>query len=423
MTANTLLKQKKEKTETLLRQYIPREKIPWAKKLLDNKLIKVISGPRRAGKSVFSFLLLKDKNFAYVNFDDEDLLNIKNTDEILKGIFEIYKNPEFILFDEIQNLNNWELFVNKLQRRNYRIIVTGSNAKLLSKELATHLTGRHVAIEIFPFSFKEFLQAKNFSFTKQEINLPEVKGQMLNLLKDYLQKGGFPEIISENMNADIYLKTLYDSLLLKDIIKRYNIRFSQKLYDLARYIINNFASEVSFNKLKNILSFNSVHTIQNYIQYLEETFLFFLLERYSPKTKEQLKSPQKAYIVDNGYIHAIASMSSTNTGKLLENMVFYELLKAGYKPNQNIFYYKTRNGKEVDFILKDGLKIISLFQVCYELNIDTEKRELNSLIEASEELRCNNLNILTWDTERIIKIKKKQIKILPVWKLLLGGFK
>ena len=278
MTANTLLKQKKEKTETLLRQYIPREKIPWAKKLLDNKLIKVISGPRRAGKSVFSFLLLKDKNFAYVNFDDEDLLNIKNTDEILKGIFEIYKNPEFILFDEIQNLNNWELFVNKLQRRNYRIIVTGSNAKLLSKELATHLTGRHVAIEIFPFSFKEFLQAKNFSFTKQEINLPEVKGQMLNLLKDYLQKGGFPEIISENMNADIYLKTLYDSLLLKDIIKRYNIRFSQKLYDLARYIINNFASEVSFNKLKNILSFNSVHTIQNYIQYLEETFLFFLLE-------------------------------------------------------------------------------------------------------------------------------------------------
>lgn len=412
-------KHKKEKERILSKKYIFREKADSCKKLISNKLVKVITGPRRAGKSTLAFLLLKDKNFAYINFDDERLLRLKNMDDLMEDIFEVYGNPDFLLFDEIQNLKDWELVINRLHRNGHNILVTGSNAKLLSKELSTHLTGRHVPIDIFPFNFREFLLAKNSSFSKDELVLPEVKGKLLNLLDTYLIKGGFPEIVVENIEPDIYLNPLFDSVILKDIIKRYNIRFSQKLTEIARYLLSNFTSELSFNKLKNILSINSVHTIQNYLYYLEETFLFFMLERYSRKMKEQIKSPRKVYIVDNGYMDSLYPSFSPNTGKLMENLVYYELLKKGAKPNLDLFYYKTRNGKEVDFVIKDGIKIKSLIQACYELNIENQKREFSALIEASEELKCKDLKIITWDLEKKVKFKKKTISIIPLWKWLL----
>jgi len=418
MIKNIILQHEKEKETLLSKTYVLREKLSFAKNFLETDLIKVITGPRRAGKSVFASLLLKDKDFAYLNFDDENLLKINNSDEIIKGIFEVYGETKFILFDEIQNFKNWELFVNKLQRRGFNLILTGSNAKLLSKELATSLTGRHIPIEVLPFNFKEFLSAKNFGV--KEINLPETKGKILNYLSEYLKNGGFPEVVVKNLEAKTYLDTLADAILLKDVVKRYKVRFSQKIYDLFLYLVSNFTNEFTFTKLKNNLNFNSVNTVQNYLSYLEEAYLIFSLNRFSFKVKEQIKTAKKVYLVDNGFVLAKSFQFSQDLGKLMENLVFTELIKRGLKVNENIFYYKTRNQKEIDFVIKEGTKIKNLIQVIYQFSdSEIQKRETKSLIEASQELKCDNLTIITWDTEKEEKIKDKKIKITPLWQWLL----
>ena len=420
MIKNTILQHKIEKEKILSENYILREKLDFTKQFLDQDLIKVIMGPRRAGKSIFSFLLLKDKKFAYLNFDDENLLKIENNDDIIKSILEVYSKPDFILFDEIQNLKNWELFVNKLKRRGFNLILTGSNSKLLSKEFGTALTGRHIPIMIYPFSFKEFLIAKNFELDEKYIETPEIKGKLLNYLDKYLKKGSFPEIIIKNIDPKIYLETLFDSILLKDIVKRHSVRLSRKLYDLSYYMISNFSSEFSFTSLKKNLDFNSTKTVQKYIEYLEESYLIFALNKFDFKVKKQIKAKKKCYIVDNGFIQAKSFQLSQNIGKLMENLIFNEILRKDYKLNQDVFYYKTRNNKEIDFVLKKNIKIETLIQVCY--NIDdpkTRKREIDALIEASEELNCNNLLIITWDSRKEEKIKGKKINFIPLWQWLL----
>jgi predicted AAA+ superfamily ATPase len=416
MTKIIIEAHRKEKEEMVSRAYIEREKLSFAKKFLETDLIKVITGPRRAGKSVFATMFLKEKNFAYLNFDDENLIKL-NGDEILKGCFEVYGDVKFFLFDEIQNFNNWELFVNRLQRRGFNITITGSNAKLLSKELSTSLTGRHIPIEILPFSFREFLRAKNFD--PKESNLPENKGKILNYLTEFIKTGGYPEIVVKNLEAKTYLDTLADAVLLKDVVKRYRVKFSQKIYDLFLYLVSNFASEFTFTSLKKNVNFNSVNTVQNYLSYLEEAYLLLSLNRFSYSVKEQIKAAKKCYLVDNGLALAKSFQFSRNIGRAMENLFFTELLKRGLGVNKNIFYYKTRNHKEVDFILKEGTKVKALYQVVWDISSpQTLKREIKSLIEAGEELDCNNLTIITWDEEGETKVKGKKIKLIPLWKWL-----
>lgn len=420
MLKNAVLQQKLEKEKLLAKEYIKRENLDFAAKFLKTDLIKIITGPRRTGKSVFALLLLKNVDFAYINFDDEDFLKVKNNDEILEALFEVYPNAKTIFFDEIQNLNNWEVFVNKLQRRGYNIILTGSNAKLLSRELATNLTGRHINIEVFPFSFTEFLSAKNYNIEKEFINMPENKGQILNYLDEYAKNGGYPEVVVKDLDPREYLETLFDAVLFKDVVKRYKVRFAQKLYELAVYLASNFSGEFSFTKLKNILGFNSTKTLQDYFGYLQETYLFFSLNRFSFKLKEQFKAPRKIYLIDNGFIQAKAFQHSQNTGKLIENLIFIEMLRRNYHPNMNIFSYKTKNNKEIDFVVKEETKVKKLIQACFKLDAaETQKREIKALFEASDELKCRDLEIITWDKEGIEKIKDKEIKYIPLWSWLL----
>ncbi len=419
MIKDTLLQHKAEKERFLPKNYIVRDNSVSAKEFLKNDMIKVITGPRRAGKSVFSFLLLKDENFAYLNFDDEKLLGIKDYDEIIKAIFEVYPGSKFVFFDEIQNLEKWELFVNKLQRRGYNLILTGSNANLLNKELATVLTGRYIPIEILPFSFKEFLQAKNFQVTPEDTKLPEIKGKMSNYLHEYLKNGGFPEVVVKNLDAGLYLETLFDAVLFKDVVKRYGTRFPQRIYDLALYLLSNVCSEFTFTRLRNVLEFRSTSTVQKYLGYLEESYLFFSLNRFSFKMKEQVKTPKKIYTVDNGFILAKAFQTSANNGKLMENLVLREILRNGYRLNETVFYYKTRNGKEIDFVLKEGLEITALVQVCFDVeNIETRNREIKALCEAGEELECNKFLVITWDYDGEEDCKKGKIQYVPLFKWL-----
>lgn len=415
MLKEIVFQHKAEKEKFLSNSYIPREQMPFAQKFLDTSLIKVVVGPRRAGKSVFCFLLLKDKNFAYLNFDDEELLKVKNYDELIKAIYEVYPNAEYFLFDEIQNLDKWELFVNKLQRRNYNLVLTGSNAKLLEKELSSVLTGRYISIEILPFSFREFLKAKNIVVDEEKIALPETKGKILTYLNEYLTTGGFPEVVVKNLDPKVYLETLFDAILFKDVVKRYKVKFSQQISSLATYLISNFCSEFSFTKLRNILGFRSTNTVEKYLGFLEEAYLIFKLDRFSYKLKEQLKTPKKIYVVDNGFVVAKSFQFSKNIGRLIENFVFCELLRKNYNLNRDLFYYKTANGLEVDFVLRRNTKVEKIIQVCYDItDTKAKERELKAIVKASEELNCNNLEVISWDYSGEERFKNKKIKFITL---------
>lgn len=413
--------QKKELERKLQMRLVPRSKISASKKIIENDLIKVILGPRRAGKSIASCLLLKNKSFAYLNLEDDNLqLDRINSIHLLQELFSVYGETRYLFFDEIQNLEKWELLVNKLHREGYNLVLTGSNAKLLSKELATHLTGRHIPLEIMPFDFQEFLTAKNFTFESEKLRDPEYKRRFMALLELYMLNGGYPEVVLKDNFPKEYFDTLYDALLFQDIIKRFKVRHFPLIEDLGTYLLNNAACEFSFRKISHVLQFQNIATLQKYLSYFEEAYIVFILGRYSHKTGERLSLPKKIYVIDNGYIAAKAVQFSENRGKLFENMIFGEFVKKGFKPNHDLFYYKTRNQKEVDFVLRKNLKISSLIQVAYSLDDSkTAIREIKALLEAGQELRCDDLVILTWDQEEIRMVKNKKIKIMPVWKWML----
>lgn len=426
MLKDIVLKQKLKKEELLKSQYVNRTKEPFAKKWLDSNLIKVVLGPRRAGKSVFSLLLLKDRDFMYFDFDDEVLASEGGigTAELMKELHSVYGDIKTVLFDEIQNLPAWELFANRLHREGYNLVLTGSNARLLSMELATHLTGRHMPIELLPFDFKEFLKGKKFEIDPEYKSLPEKHGQLLNLLDQYLLKGGFPEVVVSNLDPVDYLEVLFDSLLFKDVVKRHRVKFSTQISTLGSHLVNNFASLYTFNKLMKSLNLKSVHTVDKYTAYLEEAYLIFSLTRYSPKSRQRINSPKKVYVVDNGFVTAKAIQHSPDKGKLMENLVFTELVKRGAKPNRDLFYYKTRNDREIDFVVKKGTEVTELIQVCYEsINSDVEQRETKALVEASGELNVKKLTVLTWDEKREVEKDGMTILFKPLWEWLLESTK
>ena len=411
-----VLSQKIERNELLGGRYVPREGLKNARENLQSNLIKVIIGPRRAGKSVFSIQMLEGVNFAYLNFDDERLASASDYDEILKAIRQVYGESKVILFDEIQNLPHWELFVNRLHRRGFNIIITGSNAYLLSRELSTHLTGRYVQFRIFPFSFSEFLRAKEFVID-EALELKERQGLLLSHLDHYLDKGGYPEIVVKDLDAKNYLTTLFESILFKDIVKRYNVRYTKMLSDLAHYLITNHSNEFSYTKLKNILEFRSVHTVENYTKYLTEAFLTFSIDRFSFKLKEQMRSPKKVYGYDTGMINAIKFKTGRDIGRLMENLVAVEVMRRGGE----FYYYRSVNGKEVDFVIKRGSKVDELIQVCYDINHHaTRKRELTALAKTGKDLGCGHLIILTWDYEAEEKYSGEKVNFLPLWKWIIG---
>jgi len=419
----TIRKQKAYLEQALSKSYVQRTGFAKAKKLVGTDLIKVVVGPRRAGKSVLSMLLLKDVKFAYLNLDEESLRPIlrdmKSYDELLEEMLSVYGKTNVLLFDEIQNLDRWELFVNKLHREGYNLILTGSNSKLLSMELSTHLTGRHFEIVVLPFNFKEYLDAKGFHANSDSASASH-KGELFFHLENYLLNGGYPEVTAKDLEVKPYLSTLFDSVILKDVVGRYKIRFPQKILTIGSLIINNVGNELSYRKLLVPLDVKSPVTAGKYAGFLEEAYLVFLLNKYSYKTKELFGFVKKAYVVDNGFVAAKAMQFSGNRGKLMENLVFGELVKAGFTPNKDLFYYRTESNKEVDFIVRQGTKVKSLMQVAYDTtSAKAEAREMKALVEASKELDCDELLLITWDEEGERKLSGKKIKLIPLYKWLL----
>ena len=422
MLKATVSKQKQDRDRLLSLPYVERTKEKDAQKLMSSDLIKVILGPRRAGKSVFALMLLKAHNFAYFNFDDESLPGEEkiDLDELLSELKQVYGDTKYILFDEIQNLPNWELFVNRLHRSGYNLVLTGSNASLLSKELATHLTGRHIPIEILPFDFREILKARQHEVSVDKLLLPDEKAKLLGYLTQYMTNGGYPEIVTKDVEPRGYLDVLFDAVLFKDVIKRHKVRFSKQIDNLGSYLINNVSNPYTARKLASVLAFKSDVTVAKYLGYLTEAYLIFSLDRHSTKAGTRLQSPKKTYVVDNGLVTAKAVQHSPDTGKLMENLVFTELVKRGNQTSRELFYYKTRNDREIDFVLKNGYQVIELIQVCYDLtNPDVEQRETKALFEASDELKVKKLTVLTWDEKREVKKDGSVIQLKPLWEWLL----
>ena len=406
----TILNQRAERDELLSRPYQQRHTKYDADELLQNPLIKLITGPRRVGKSVFALLMLQGKNFAYLNFDDNQLLEKWDEDLAMSALDDVYPDYDFMLLDEIQNLPDWDLWVSKLYRRGKNLIITGSNAKMLSSEMATVLTGRYLQIEMLPFSLDETMRWKNISSNREEQT-----AQAIVLADDYMRNGGYPETIPARSITKSYLSTLFDSILLKDVAQRHKVRNTTDLYNLATYLLSNFCNPISANELAGELGLSSVATTKKFCDYLNEPYLFFYLPRFNNKLKLMNKAPKKVYVVDNGFVQSTAFNLSENLGRLLENQVFVELLRRGYIPGQTLFYYRTRNDKEIDFVTRKGAKVEQLIQVCYDMSSEkTRKRELDALAEAAEELHCDNLLVITNSQEEKIEWKRTVILVTSI---------
>lgn len=406
----TIFNQRAERDELLSRPYQQRHTKYEADELLQTPLIKLITGPRRVGKSVFALLMLQGKNFAYLNFDDNQLLEKWDEDLAMSALDDVYPDYDFMLLDEIQNLPDWDLWVSKLYRRGKNLIITGSNANMLSSEMATVLTGRYLQIEMLPFSLEETMSWKNISPDREE-----QAAQAITLADDYMRNGGYPETIPARSITKSYLSTLFDSILLKDVAQRHKVRNTTDLYNLATYLLSNFCNPISANELARELNLSSVATTKKFCDYLNEPYLFFYLPRFNNKLKLMNKAPKKVYVVDNGFVQSTSFNLSENLGRLLENQVFVELLRRGYIPGQTLFYYRTRNDKEIDFVTRKGAKVEQLIQVCYDMTSEkTRKRELDALTEAAEELHCDNLLVITNNQEEITNYKDRKIEITDI---------
>ena len=406
-----VLQQKAERDMLASKDYQTRKEIANTDALLGSNLIKLITGPRRAGKSVFALQMLRGKNYAYLNFDDSSLLSHFDESAVMRALSEVYPGYEYLLLDEIQNLEGWDSWVSSLYRRGVNLLITGSNAKMLSSEMATLLTGRYVETLMLPFSMKETLKYTQINMQPQ---LPAEEAALANAMEDYLKDGGYPEIVRTREIEQSYMGSLFDSIILKDVAKRHKIRKTTELYDLADYLITNYSNPLSFTGIAGDLNLGSVTTVKKFCKYLEDTYLFYLLPRFNHKLKEMKKADRKVYVVDTGFVLARSLELSANTGRQLENMVFVELLRRGYDIKKNeLFYYHTANGKEIDFVTKKGATVDALIQVAYEISKPkTRKREFDALVIASDELKCNNLSLVTWDTDEQVNYKGKDIQII-----------
>jgi uncharacterized protein len=380
---------------------IPRE----TKARIDDGFALIITGIRRCGKSTFlNQILKKQKKGYYLNLEDPrlegfELSDFNKVETIMQGTYG--KNGVYF-FDEIQNVNKWEKFIRYLIDKKDNAIITGSNASLLSKELGTKLTGRHIQLEMFPFSFNEFLDMKK--------GKPSIK-----YFDEYLYKGGFPEYI-KNGNP-LILNELFSDVVIKDIAVRFGVRNTNMLNKIAVYLISHVGKEFSYNAIKKMFKIKSVQSVIDYIFYFENAYLLFTVPRFSYSYKQQQVNPKKVYSIDCGFSYNNTSSFSKDMGKMLENVVFLGLRRKF----KEIFYFQEKN--ECDFVVKEKGKITLAIQVCYDFNQENKEREINGLIAALKKFNLKKGVILTYNQDDKFLIDNKKIIVKPVWKWLSGDVK
>lgn len=386
---------------------------------LKSKLAQVVIGVRRSGKSTLCFNALRTAgvHYAYANFDDERLeeLETKDLDNVLQTLYKIYGNFDYLFLDEIQNIDGWPLFVNRLLRQRIHIIITGSNAKLLSTELATRLTGRHHKIELFPFSFKDWCSIKEVDYTRLTT---KNKGLLSKAYEEYFRQGGFPELISGEENPKEYISTLIDNIISQDIKKRYKIRNVDALKRLAHHILNETPTLIVKETLQNIIGIKSERTLGNYLMYLNQTYLISTIRKYSARSRERARN-EKSYVIDVAFMDKRENaFSGENLGWRLETIVYLELLRRKAGTENDIYYYQGRSA-EADFVVCDGNKTLAVYQVSYDIsNEKTRKREIKGCIAGAKATKCDNLFLITDRESEVIEEDGHTIQVIPIWEWL-----
>ena len=394
---------------------------------LDSNLAQVVIGVRRSGKSTLcqKVLIEKGVNFAYVNFDDERLRKAKtdDLDDVLQMLYEIYGDFTHLFLDEVQNVKDWPLFVNRLLRQKMRLIITGSNANLLSGELATHLTGRYHKIELFPFSFAEVCRMNNVNMHSGSV---KAIGLRQHALAQYIMEGGFPELTTlPEINRHDYLQSLLKAIIEKDICKRYKIKHKKTLSELANKMLDWFSQEKSYNDVTEELGIKSVHTTKNYIEYLQNAYLLYILPKFSLKSKEKTMA-RKAYAIDPTFIDEHDNVLLTESyGLRLENVIALEVARRIHSEYQQVYYLRKENEFEVDFVVVERSHVKELIQVTYDFSNPSEKlfkREVEGLTRGSALTHCDNLTLIVMYGETgTIEHNGKKIRIVSASEWLVNS--
>lgn len=389
---------------------------------LNSPQAQVVIGLRRCGKSTLCYQALNNQNvkFAYVDFDDERLAKIQSDqlNDVLEVLYKIYGDFNYLFLDEIQNVEGWHLFVNRLLRSKMHVVVSGSNAKLLSSELATHLTGRNKEIDLFPFSFKEFCQMKGVDTVTKTTKAEAFRRKAFD---DYMRQGGFPELISMGDDRK-YVKNLVENILQRDIEQRYKISYKAAFKNLAHHLLNNAPTIVVASTLAKTFNFKSDHTVKNYVDYLKQAFMLIGVRKYSKKSRIRL-SQEKIYAADVSMMnYRENAFAGENFGHRLETIVLNHLVRKS-KIDYLDVYYLNENGGECDFVVCRGNTVVQAIQVSYDISSPkTRTRELNGLVLASKHTGCNNLLLLTDHESAVVSHSNCTIIIQPVyeWCLELG---
>lgn len=389
--------------------------------LIHNKQVIVISGVRRCGKSTLLHALrdeAKEGDY-YINFDDDRLVpfELKDFDMLLEVFIELFGIQNTFYFDEIQNIIGWERFVRRLHNSQKKVLVTGSNAKLLSAELGTHLTGRHIAVNLFPYSFNEYIQYRDPAL----LDIMHFDSTEIALIKKYFSEfkrlGGLPEYLESEQKQ--YLHQLYENIIYKDIIVRNKITMEKPLKELVYYLASNNCKEFTYNSLRKLVGLASANTVSDYCHHLENSFLCFAINRFSYSLKEQIHNAKKIYFIDQALAETVGFRFSEDYGRMLENIVFLELKRQ----NKEIYFHKIT--KECDFLIREGYNISTAIQVSSSLkNKETREREINGLLEAMDTYNLDLGLIITEDEKEQItetyKSKEFKIEVIPCWQWLLN---
>ena len=384
---------------------------------LQTSEILIISGIRRCGKSVLMQQIrdrLVEKDF-FFNFDDERLANFKLDDfqKLQECFVELFGEQHTYYFDEIQNIEGWERFVRRLYNADNKIVITGSNARMLSRELGTHLTGRYIQVEIYPFSFQEYLAMNEIPVNAKTLYTTTGRATMVKSFVKYMECGGFPKFLQDGSVS--YLTSLYESIIYRDILTRNGLTNEKEMLELMFYLASNATKRVTYSSLGKVVGIQHPDTIKNYLEYIQQTYLISQLFRYDPSVKKQMMSPKKIYFVDNAIIKRIGFNATENNGVFLENLVFIELKRRGW----DVYYYADK--KECDFIVRKGLHISDAYQVTLKMDSpQTREREIAGVREAMQAYSLSKGYILTFEGKETINFDDGTIvEVVPVWEWIL----
>lgn len=392
--------------------------------LIDTKSsqAQVVIGVRRSGKSTLCYQALRDAGvkYAYADFDDERLYGLAamQLNDVLEVLYKIYGDFNYLFLDEIQNVEGWHLFVNRMLRKKMHVVITGSNAKLLSGELATHLSGRNKEISLYPFSFKEFCTMKQVDTERMTTKAEAFRRAAFD---EYMKQGGFPELFSvEDKKA--YVNTLVDNILKRDIEQRYKISYKAAFENMAHHLLNVSPTMVVSTDLANTFHIKSEHTAKNYVGYLKQAYLLIGVRKYSPKSKVRAVQ-EKVYAVDVAMMDQRENaFAGENLGHRLETIVLIHLFRKCKMEDMDVYYLNDRYG-ECDFVICKRNTVVQAIQVSYDISSEkTRKREINGLLLAAKQTKCTDLLLLTDHESEMVEEGGHKIKIQPVynWCLELG---